>query len=240
MAFSENEVIAKMQERISAWEQVADARAIFLRCYLMMTQNMLAAIEKREFKDPIWVGQLLNHFADYYFIALDAYEVDPDAAPAIWHFVFRETAEPVCHSLQKLILGVNAHINYDLVLTLVDLLEPEWVLLSDEQRKQRYEDHCYVNDVIGRTIDAVQDQVLEPTQPSLDFIDKLFGPMDEILISRLINKWRESVWQSALQLINASDQAERYQLLQKIEETALHKANIIGARNIGSALREIW
>lgn len=240
MAFADNKVIAKMQGRVDAWEQAADARAIFLRCYLMMTQNMLAAIERREFNDLAWVERLLNRFADYYFVALDAYDVDPDTAPAIWHFVFRETAEPVCISLQKLLLGVNAHINYDLVLTLVDLLEHEWGVLSDDQRKQRYEDHCAVNEVIGRTIDAVQDQVLEPSQPALDFIDKLFGPLDEIMISRLISKWRESVWQSAIKLLNAPDQDMRSQIICDIEDSAMRKANILGAQNLGSALREIW
>lgn len=240
MAFADNKVIAKMQGRVDAWEQAADARAIFLRCYLMMTQNMLAAIERREFNDPAWVERLLNRFADYYFVALDAYDVDPDTAPAIWHFVFRETAEPVCISLQKLLLGVNAHINYDLVLTLVDLLEHEWGVLSDDQRKQRYEDHCAVNEVIGRTIDAVQDQILEPAQPSLDIVDKLFGPLDEMLISRLISNWRENVWESAIQLLSASDRAERDKIIQTVEDRAIRKGNALGTGNIGAALRELW
>lgn len=240
MAFEEHKVIAKMQGRVDAWEQAADARAVFLRCYMMMTQNMLAAIERREFNDTAWVEQLLNRFADYYFIALEAFESEPGTSPSIWRLAFNFTADPQSLGLQKLLIGVNAHINYDLVLTLVDLLEKEWLELTDDLRMQRYQDHCSVNEVIGRTIDAVQDQILEPAQPSLDVVDKLLGPLDEILISRLISNWRENVWEAAMQLLSAPDQAERDKIIQMVEDRALQKANVLGAGNWGAAIRELW
>jgi hypothetical protein len=66
-----------------------------------------------------------------------------------------------------LLLGVNAHINYDLVLTLVDLLEPEWKQLSAEQCQQRHSDYCHVNEIISLTIDIVQDDVLERSIPTI-------------------------------------------------------------------------
>ncbi len=38
-----------------------------------------------------------------------------------------------------------------------------------------YTDHCHVNDVIGGTIDAVQDQVIEPAMPVMDIsIDQVW------------------------------------------------------------------
>jgi len=220
-------VVARMQALIQQWEVVADQRAIFLSCYLLMTRNMLAAIDQHEFQDPAWVDHLLQRFADYYFVALEAYDQNPTAAPAIWQLAHNATRAPNVLPLQKLLLGVNAHINYDLVLTLVDLLSPEWDSLLASQRAARYADHCHVNAVIGRTIDAVQDQVLEPMMPVMALLDTVLGPVDEMLISHLITKWRETVWHHATRLLETKEPSARARLICEIEQAALRLGNVL-------------
>lgn len=226
----ESTVIQRMQAQVARWESSSDSRAIFLKCYCMMTQNMLAAVDRREFNDPAWVDRLLHHFADYYFIALDAYEQDPQAAPAVWRATHHAAGLPHVLPIQKLLMGVNAHINYDLVLALTDLLEPEWSALGREQRASRYADHCRVNDIISQTIDAVQDQVLQPAMPIMGIIDRLLGPLDERMISRLIAGWRESVWQHALGMIAQPAPDERAALIQHIEHETLRIGDLIQLR----------
>jgi hypothetical protein len=169
----------------------------------------------------------LRHFADYYFIALDAYEQNPASAPAVWRLAHNNTLNPSVPALQKLLLGVNAHINYDLVLALVDILKPEWTRLSVNQRANRYADHSHVNDIIGYTIDAVQDQVLEPTMPLMDVLDKLLGPLDELLISRIIGGWRETVWHNATRLLEIQDPGEQARLIYQVEKDTLKIGEII-------------
>ncbi len=138
--------------------------------------------------------------------------------------------------LQKLLLGVNAHINYDLVLTLAEILRPEWAQLSEDQRGQRYADHCHVNDVIARTIDAVQDQVLEPAMPVLDIVDRLLGPMDERMVSRTITHWRDQVWQHATSLVEMGDPDEQSRLIRRVEADALRHAGAITLTDVSSAI----
>lgn len=231
MVSSEAPVVARMQSLILQWEEAANSQAVFLSCYKMMTSNMLASIERGEFLDPAWVAKLLHSFADHYFVALEYYERDPTAAPRVWQLAHSTTRDPQAFPLQNLLLGINAHINYDLVLTLVDLLRPEWSDNSDEQRTMRYTDYCHVNDVIVRTIDTVQDQVLEPAMPAMDILDKLLGPLDELLISRLISQWRETVWHNALRVLEASADDEQSSLLQQIEEEALGLGKLICLRD---------
>jgi len=216
-----------MQLLIDQWEAVLDQRRIFLSCYLMMTSNMLSAIEQREFLDSAWVDNLLRHFAEHYFTALEAYEQDPTAAPPVWQLAHHAARDPDTLVLQKLLVGVNAHINYDLVLTLVELLESEWAVLSEDQRTGRYADYCHVNEVICQTIDTVQDQVLEPGLPLMDILDKFLGPIDEFLISNLINHWRETVWNNATLLLEATEPAEQARLIQRVEQEALRLGRII-------------
>lgn len=239
MAEFDARVIERMRSLIQLWEDQSDQRAIFLSCYSMMTSNMLSAIERQEFNDPVWVDRLLHSFAQYYFNALEAYEHNPRATPPVWELAHRITRSSEALPLQKLLLGVNAHINYDLVFTLVELLEPEWADLSESQRAERYADHCFVNEVIARTIDAVQDTILEPAMPEMDFIDKLFGPFDEILLSRLITNWRDRVWNNAVFLLENTDSEERSRTIHQIEDDAFQHAKAIIGKDISAALGDL-
>ncbi|MEZ4685403.1 MAG: DUF5995 family protein [Bacteroidia bacterium] len=171
-----------MQQHINSWEQSRDKRHIFLSCYRMMTANMLEAVQKGEFQDREWVDKLLHRFADYYFDALACFDCGDDV-PAVWQQVHAKTREEKLHILQYLFLGINAHINYDLVLTLRDMLQPEWHGLSETERNLRYADHCKVNEVIAATIDQVQDEIIEPRNAFMAFIDRAFGRLDEYLLS---------------------------------------------------------
>ena len=189
----QSEVEKHMQALVEHWEQASNQQAVFLRCYWMMTENMSTAIKAGEFFDDGWVDNLLQHFASYYFVAQETYALDPSNAPPVWRIAFDTTRNSSAIVLHHLLLGVNAHITYDLVLTLVDILAPEWATLSEDQRQQRYADHSRVNTIIGRTIDAVQDQIVEHAIPEMDIVDKALGPVDEWVISRLIAHWRDNV-----------------------------------------------
>lgn len=223
----EPSTLARMTALITTWDAHADQRAIFLRCYRMMTNNMLAALAGGEFSDGAWVDRLLRRFADYYFRAVADYERDRAAAPRVWQVAHDAASQQGLWALQKLLLGVNAHINYDLVLTLVELLQAEWVELTEVQRDARYADYCHVNDIIARTIDAVQDQILEPAMPLLAVLDRLLGRMDERLISRLLTGWRDEVWREAMLILQTSDADARTRIIQQVEARALREGRLI-------------
>jgi hypothetical protein len=218
--------IERMQAWIDRWDQASDQRSIFLSCYALMTRNMLAAVDAGEFRDPDWVARLLEHFAGYYFDALDAYETGTEHAPAVWRCAHDAACRADTPALSLLLLGVNAHINYDLVLAVADLLEPEWPALSEEARHARYEDYCRVNDIIGGTVDSVQDNILEKRAPIMAVVDTIFGPVDEWLVSKGIAYWREDVWGCAVRRVETPDAAPREAQRQAIEASALRWARL--------------
>lgn len=218
-------VIERMAEYIRRWEKTGDRRALFLNCYMHMTGNMLLGLDAGRFQDDDWVHALLHHFADYYWEALAAYERNDPATPRVWRHAHNAARLPETWGLQNLFLGINAHINYDLVLALTDMLDPEWARLSPAVRQVRYEDHRLVNTIIAETVDQVQDEVIEPSAPSLDLIDKALGPFDEWLISRLIARWRDDVWHGALRMVKTSSGKAREALRLQLETTALERAN---------------
>jgi hypothetical protein len=224
---STDPVIEQMQQLTESWEGNDDRRAIFLSCYTMMTRNTLAAIQSGDFEDNAWVSRLLHRFAEYYFDALTAYQRQPGTAPDVWQVAFHASQLPGTHVIQNLILGINAHVNYDLVFALGDVLQPEWGGLSPEQRDGRYRDHCHVNEIIYQTVNSVQDQVVERYSRVMGLVDTLMGPVDEWLTSGLISDWRDEVWENAVQIIETSGETERDALLAAIRQRAIQRAHTI-------------
>jgi hypothetical protein len=232
---------ARMQALVEQWQgtlkgvhgfprRPEDHRVVFLHCYLLMTNNMLAAIQRQEFHDSAWVDKLLHIFAGYYFTALDAYELDPSTASPVWQLAFEAARHPGTLALQHLLLGVNAHINYDLILALVDILAPEWDGLTEDQRLRRYQDHCRVNQVIGNTVDAVEQEVLDPEMPIIRIVDTLMGHLDEAMISDLLGHWREIVWHHVTRLLEIQEPDERARLVKHYEKEVLEIGEIIQLR----------
>ena len=216
-----------MQALAQQWDAQSDRRAIFLKCYLLMTHNMLAALSAGEFHDTDWVHALLDRFAGYYFTALEAFEQRSPTTPAVWQVAHGAAHLPQTMSLQHLFLGINAHINYDLVLALAVMLEPEWDHLADEQRAQRHADFCYVNHVIGQTIDAVQERVIDPISPGIEVMDMLMRPVDDWVASHLIIHWRDKVWQHVVTWLTIHEPATREGLRKQIEADTLHLSHLI-------------
>ncbi|MCI4669495.1 MAG: DUF5995 family protein [Bacteroidia bacterium] len=220
------DIVNRMDSLAKEWENLNDNRAIFLRCYCMMTQNMVVALDAKRFQDEEWVRHMLGRFAEYYFDALACFDCGEEV-PNAWKYVHEAAEQEDLHVLQHLFLGVNAHINYDLVLTLYEILRPEWYMLPDSKRENRYKDHLLVNTIIAETIDKVQDEVVEKHAPGMDIIDKLMGRLDEKLIAGMISNWRKSVWKHTLQLLESKGGESVQAQILEIEEDVMKKARWI-------------
>ncbi len=218
---SETTIMARMLTQVQQWEGMQDRRAIFLNCYALMTQNMFAALGEGRFRDPAWVVRLLSRFSDYYFAALEAYERQDTAIPTVWQLAHDAAAQSHLFSAQHLFLGVNAHINYDLALTVVELLGPIWPTLSPEQRQLYQQDFDHVNVIIKETTDQVQDEVLERHDRIMAWMDLVSGPLDEWFIGWLITGWRDEVWQRAVAMMACADAAAQESLRLELEKASL-------------------
>ena len=191
-----------MAAQVAAWDDAGDQRAVFLDCYRRMTEAVVDDVDRGRFEDGPWVERLLDRFADYYFVTVDA---PPDGSdvyvPEPWLLAHAAAMSGDGQPLQLLLAGVNAHINYDLVLTLVDLLDDEWLDADSELRLVRRRDYDLINVVIAETADLVQDEVVERRTPWLDVLDRGFGRFDERLAVRLLSRWRTQVWRHAVEVV---------------------------------------
>lgn len=228
--------LARMVAQVEDWSVVEDRRSIFLRCYAIMTRNMQRAIAEGRFHDPVWMGYLVEHFAGYYFLALEAYERDAATAPAVWRQTFDLARDPATSVIHNLLFGVNAHINFDLVLAIGDLLGPEVADLTPQQLVLRRADHDLVNEILAASIDTVQEQVVDEYLPGMRVVDLALGPLDEHVVAQLIVRWRDGVWHNVLELVCAASDDEREAVRRRVEQETLALLQQLHTGSLGIGL----
>ena len=212
-----------MAAQLAAWDDTGDGRAVFLDCYLRMTRSVLERIDERGFDDSDWVAGLLERFAGYYFDSLDG---GPDGRPIPepWVLAHAAAVGNDAHPFQLLIAGVNAHINYDLVATVVDVLDDEWDGLDEVGRQARRQDYDVINDVIAATADLVQDRVLVRRVRWMGLADRALGRWDERTAVKLLTTWRTQVWRHAMEVLDEPDPARREGRLAALERQCTRRA----------------
>jgi hypothetical protein len=188
--------VADAHERLSALEALfrerGDYRGAFLVVYARVTEAVGRAVAEGDFADPEWVESYLVAFADLYRRALAAYERGERAAlPDAWRVAFETAERGDCLVTQAAMLGINAHVNYDLALALD-------AVGIDPDRDRKYADHCAVNDVLRRFVDDVQDLLAERYAPGVADVDERLGRLDETVGYVTLAEGREGAWRSAV------------------------------------------
>lgn len=171
-----------------------DRRAVFLTVYSRMTEAILEAIEAGAFEDSDWMREYTVQFADHYRRAFLAFEQGRlGDVPNPWQVAFGTAMEESALVVQDAFLGINAHINFDLALTLREVG-------IDPRRGQKHADHRRVDDVLSDLIDAQQTALAELYAPGLAGIDRVFGRFDEQLSLLSMGQGRAHAWRTAVVL----------------------------------------
>ena len=95
-----------------------DGIACFTRLYRAVTEAVQATTDA-DFADARFVRWLDVAFANLYFRALQAFLLRRGRVPHAWAPLFRERSQPGIAPLQFALAGMNAHINRDLPVALV-------------------------------------------------------------------------------------------------------------------------
>jgi hypothetical protein len=113
--------------------------------------------------------------------------------PDPWRIAFGTATGGDALVLQDAFLGINAHINYDLALTLRDVgIDPD--------RAAKRADHRAVNEVLARLIDAQQRALAEVYADGVADVDDALGRLDEQLSLLGLREGREQAWRVAVVL----------------------------------------
>lgn len=173
-----------------------DRRGYFAVLYRRTTIAVRDGIRAGRFADGARMDRLDVLFAERYFAA---YERGTDATPP-WAYAFARAAEPEPTVLQHLLLGVNAHIAFDLALSACDTCPGD--TLHDLK-----DDFFEINRLLAEMVDGVQAD-LNRASPRLARLDRWGGRWDERLAAAFLARARRAAWRKAVLFSAASPEAQ--------------------------------
>jgi len=196
-----DDVIAQMTALAEKLRAARDARLAFHATYLRTTQAVASALRDGFFADTGWVDRWDVAFARLY---LDALEADQrgEPVPAPWAVAFGAAdGQPGLEPVRHVLLGMNAHINYDLPQALLAVISDEE--FSDPAvRAAREADHRRIDEVLSVQVGA-EDAEMQEHAPAKTWRDAVMQPLNRVATRRFLRESRAKVWANAVELSRA-------------------------------------
>lgn len=105
--------------------------------YLLVTKEIHDESRTEEFGDPSWVTRLDIVFATMYFKAVANFLSQSSAVPRSWAALFDARYRTDIERIQFALAGVNAHVNHDLALALLQTDEELHLIPSADSPEHR-------------------------------------------------------------------------------------------------------
>lgn len=190
-------VVEQFEQRLDSLPAARANRRTFLATYTRTTAAVGAAIDAGAFEDPEWVERWDVTFAGYYLRAHDADVAGRRAdVPRPWRVAFDAPAE--LPALRHVLLGINAHVNYDLPQALLDMIAPQH-FDDPELLARRRRDHERIDAVLASRVGA-EDEELAAGQTLLD---RMLTPLNRAGSKRFLREARQKVWHNVGELHTA-------------------------------------
>lgn len=222
------EVLEILEQLIADFRGRNSRLAYFAALYRAVTLRVKRGIERGEFEDGPRMDAFDAAFANRYFEALELHLAGGRPAKA-WRVAFGAQSRSNVIVLQHLLLGMNAHINFDLPLAALDVA-PGAALPALEA------DFFAINRILASLLDPAQ-AALGEFSPLLHILDRLGGRVDEAIgIFSLVNA-REEAWHEASRLAFEVDPRRARSVLSLDRRVAMLAERIVAPGGLfGAAL----
>jgi hypothetical protein len=208
----------------------ADRRAIFASVYTLTTLRMAESIDANSYTNTVWMKSYQTEFANHYRKAIHAYAMQQRSqVPNAWLTAFDAAASGQTLIIQDVLLGMNAHINYDLAFAI------EKVGISPNTTS-RYLDHTRVNTVLNEVGNEIVAALGSLYGPNYAAVDAAFGAADELFLAAGMATARQNAWNNAV-LLKGSQFWNRWIVVGAIDLGAVTNANLVLAATLSPSLR---
>ena len=187
---------ARMDDVLRALAAGGDPARFFLGTYLRTTEAIGIALDAGLFEDGEWVARWGVDFAELYLDALDAHRSDPASPAAPWRLAFG--ADPGLPLEAHVLLGMNAHINFDLPQSLLRVIPPG-DFADRDLLARRERDHERIDDVLAAQV-STEDVALERAGGRRTLLDRVLAPANRRASRLFLRESRRKVWANTLAL----------------------------------------
>lgn len=216
-------ILARMDARLAEYRAAGDDRRVFLAVYDTMTRAIHDGIRTGRFMDPDWTAALTTRFAGLYFEAAGAWEVEHESCPRPWCAAFAAAGQPRISAIEHALLGINAHIVYDLPFAVAETMRDTGDVsdgrLQGDTLVRRRHDYEVVNHILAETIATAQDVLARESRLSA-LLDSVALRVDEYAAEALLRVSRTQGWHNALAIAVARNEAEREAVRQHLDRMA--------------------
>jgi Family of unknown function (DUF5995) len=199
MAAGVEALLARMAALLEQLEAGREPARFFLGTYLRTTRAVAGALDRGVFEDPDWVDEWDVDFAGFYLDALEAFRRDPAGVPRPWRLAFG--AAPGLPPEAHVLLGMNAHINFDLPQSLVRVI-PDREFADPAALARRERDHERIDAVLASRV-AAEDAELERAGGRRTLLDRALAPLNRGASRLFLREARRRVWANTIVLHRA-------------------------------------
>jgi hypothetical protein len=170
-----------------------DGVRAFLTLYRAVTEDVHALVGPAgEYGDPRFVRWLDVVFAGRFFRALRDAGRRPASVSKAWEPVFEARRRRKVAPIQFALAGMNAHINRDLPLALVQTWRARRI--EPSRASVQYEDYMRLNALLEQTEERVKAELLTG---ALGHVDRSLGRVDDAIAMWKVSRARECAWVNA-------------------------------------------
>ena len=180
-----DEVLQQLDQIIFTCRKESSRLGFFATLYRNVTIKVKEGIAAGVFEDGPRMERLDVAFAGHYLAALQSFRQNEPLSNC-WRVAFQTAANFWPLIIQHLLIGMNAHINFDLGIAAAETAPgPKLTALR--------EDFDRINNILGGMILKVRSEV-EELSPWIKFLDQLAPTAEDRIINFSLDKSRASAW----------------------------------------------
>ncbi|HJZ68216.1 MAG TPA: DUF5995 family protein [Blastocatellia bacterium] len=192
------EVIARLDDIIARSIREQSRLGYFAALYRKVTIRVKEGIAEGRFENGPRMERLDVTFANRYLEALDQLrragpvQSSDFSLPSCWLVAFKAAAAWRPIILQQLLLGTNAHVNFDLGIAAAEIAP------GDELPSLRH-DFDEINNILASLVGQVESEI-DKVSPWIKFLDHIDPKADVAIVNFSLDKARASAWDLATKL----------------------------------------
>ena len=213
-----------------------DQRAAFPDIYAIITRRVSESVALGSegcFQEPRFISRLAGRFCERYLETLRWSLRGDQQDTGAWSIAYACCELGDVMPLHHVLLGLSAHINYDLALGIAATIA-EHGGGDDPVKLARYKhDHDAVNCLLRASVPEAFDHLVERHACPLSRVlyRRAYG-MAEWVVMHVLTAWRERVWHDAIALLRAGTPTARRRIERRLERRSQRYARLLAIPGI--------